>query len=292
MKIISKILVIILISLLFSTTVFAADVLKFGSRGQEVVQVQQTLKEKGYFNYRITGYYGTITENSIIAFQKANNITIDGIAGPETLSKLYMKNSNLLKYGSSGSNVSNLQQKLKNIGFFNFPNITGYYGPITKKAVINFQKAYGLTVDGIAGPQTFNKLYSISYTNNTKNNSSEDLYWLSRIIEAESKGEPYNGKIAVGSVVMNRVKSQLFPNTVKGVIFEYYKGIPMFSPVQNGKIYNNPSNDSIKAAREVLNGVSNVGNATYFYNPDKAQSTWISNNKTYICRIGNHVFYG
>jgi N-acetylmuramoyl-L-alanine amidase len=117
------------------------------------------------------------------------------------------------------------------------------------------------------------------------------LYWLSRIIHAEAEAEPYSGKVAVGNVILNRVKSGLFPNTVKGVIFDYYEGIPQFSPVADGTIYNSPDADSIQAAKDALNGVNYVGTATYFFNPDKAEGTWIVQNKTYVKRIGNHVFY-
>ncbi|HOS70797.1 MAG TPA: cell wall hydrolase, partial [Bacillota bacterium] len=94
-----------------------------------------------------------------------------------------------------------------------------------------------------------------------------------------------------GNVILNRVKSSSFPNTVKGVIFEYYKGIPQFSPVADGTIYNDPNADSIKAAKAAFNGTSYVGNATYFFNPNKSEGTWIVNNKTFVIRIGNHVFY-
>lgn len=82
-----------------------------------------------------------------------------------------------------------------------------------------------------------------------------------------------------------------FPNTVKSVIFEYYRGIPQFSPVEDGTIYNNPSEESIQAAKDALNGVKPVGTAIYFFNPDKATGKWIVNNKTYVTRIGGHVFY-
>lgn len=197
----------------------------------------------------------------------------------------------LLKTGSRGNEVSNLQQTLKNQGYYAY-KVTGYYGSITKNAVIAFQKANGLLVDGIAGPQTLSTLYgntNVSSANSA--NISEDIYWLARLIEAEAGGEPYNGKVAVGNVVMNRVKSSLFPNTVKGVIFEYYKGIPMFSPVDNGTIYNTPSQASINAARAAYSGQKPVGNATYFYNPDIAKSSWIARNKTYITTIGEHAFY-
>ena len=278
-------------------TTFAATLLKVGSKGSEVSMLQQSLKDKGYFNYSVTGYYGSITKDAVIRFQAANGRATDGIAGPQTMSKLFGSNtnsSNLLKIGMSGDQVSQLQQTLKSKGYFNH-SVTGYFGTITKNTVIAFQRDHGLSADGIVGPQTMNALNSstgstVSAASNSAN-VSEDIYWLARIIEAESSGESYSGKVAVGSVVMNRVKSSLFPNTVKGVIFEYFQGIPMFSPVANGTIYNNPSQASIDAAYAAYNGEKPAGNATYFFNPKKSSGSWIVKNKTFVTQIGSHAFY-
>jgi len=197
-----------------------------------------------------------------------------------------------LRFGSKGSEVVKLQQALKNKGYYN-STIDGSFGRITERAVINFQKDNRLIVDGIAGKQTQSALYAstTSAVSRSKTTRSDDVYWLSRIIHAEAGAEPYQGKVAVGNVVLNRVKSKDFPNTIYNVIFEYYKNIPQFSPVADGTIYNKPSNESIKAANEALNGARPVGNATYFFNPNKAAGTWIVNNKSYVTRIGGHVFY-
>mgnify|MGYP001312437246 FL=1 len=90
---------------------------------------------------------------------------------------------------------------------------------------------------------------------------------------------------------MNRVASNEFPNSVKGVIFEYYHNIPQFSPVADGTIYNNPSKEDIKAAEQALSGKKPVGNSTYFFNPKKSEGKWIVKNKIYVTKIGGHVFY-
>lgn len=200
-----------------------------------------------------------------------------------------------LEFGSRGNEVSNLQQRLQNLGYYN-STIDGIYGIVTEKAVINFQKDKMLVIDGIAGKQTQTALYSKSTsvsrgTSTSRNYSQDDLYWLARIIEAEASAEPYMGKVAVGSVIINRVNSKEFPNTIYGVIFEYYENIPQFSPVAEGTIYNTPSQDSIKAAEEALGGAKPVGNATYFFNPAKASGSWIVKNKTYVTKIGGHSFY-
>ncbi len=201
----------------------------------------------------------------------------------------------LLRFGSRGNDVSRLQQELKNKGYYNSA-VDGIYGRITERAVINFQKDSRIIVDGIAGNQTqsalFGKTTTVSRgTTTSRSFDNNDVYWLSRIIHAEAGAEPYRGKVAVGNVVLNRVNSKEFPNTIYGVIFEYYKNIPQFSPVQDGTIYNTPSQESIQAAKESLNGVRPVGNSTYFFNPDKAAGTWIVRNKSYVTRIGGHVFY-
>lgn len=116
------------------------------------------------------------------------------------------------------------------------------------------------------------------------------VYWLSRIIEAEAGGEPYSGKVAVGEVILNRVESNDFPNTIWKVIFDDNFGI-QFEPVANGTIYNTPSTDSIKAAKEALNGSNYAKNSLYFLNPTIASSNWITKNREYCMTIANHDFY-
>ena len=95
----------------------------------------------------------------------------------------------------------------------------------------------------------------------------------------------------MGNVILNRVNSSSFPNTIYGVIFEYYRGIPQFSPVADGSIYNTPSSESIRAAKDAYYGSRPVGNALYFFNPSKAEGKWIANTRKYVTTIGNHAFY-
>ncbi len=118
----------------------------------------------------------------------------------------------------------------------------------------------------------------------------QDLYWLARIIHAESRGEPMAGKIAVGTVVMNRVKSSLYPNTVYGVIFDRKHGT-QFTPAANGAIYNEPGADSIEAARRVLSGERTDPRILFFVNERLAPGNWVSKNRTFVMTIGNHDFY-
>lgn len=123
-----------------------------------------------------------------------------------------------------------------------------------------------------------------------KSYSEDDLYWLSRIISAEAEGESLDGKLAVGSVVLNRVKSPEFPNTVYGVIFDRKNGI-QFTPVANGTVYGEPDHESILAARLCLEGSILNGDILFFMNASIAESFWISSSRRYVMTVGNHDFY-
>lgn len=281
------------ISILF-TGVFADGLLKEGVRGNEVSLLQNKLRNISYANYNATGYYGSLTKDSVKKYQKDHGLVADGMAGYWTLSKLGLVNaSTYLKHGSRGKDVVKLQNELNNKGF-SVGKADGIFGKKTHNGVREFQKIQGLTQDGVAGPITQTNLYkaeSISRGGAVASYSTDDLYWMSRIIHAESEAEPYTGKVAVGNVIMNRVNLSGYPSTVKGVIFDYWEGIPQFSPVASGTIYNNPNSDSVKAAKEALNGSRPVAECTHFFNPDKAAGNWIVKNKTFYTRIGNHVFY-
>lgn len=122
------------------------------------------------------------------------------------------------------------------------------------------------------------------------NYDSDDLYWLSRIISAESRGEPLTGQIAVGNVVQNRVRSTSYPNTIYGVIFDRKHGT-QFSPVSFGTIYQKPAESAVIAAKICLEGYSISESALFFMNPRIATNNWISKNRPYAFTIGNHDFY-
>ena len=120
--------------------------------------------------------------------------------------------------------------------------------------------------------------------------NADEVFWLARIISAESRGEPMKGKLAVGNVILNRVRSSSFPNTIYGVIFDKKYGT-QFSPVANGTIYNTPTVDSIIAAKMCLEGYSLSSDVLYFVNPTKAPNSWIAQNRTYAFTVGNHAFF-
>lgn len=139
-------------------------------------------------------------------------------------------------------------------------------------------------------------LYEVSSGDSRRLKSGADFYrddevlWLARIIHAESQGEPMKGKIAVGNVILNRVRSKEFPNTIYGVIFDRKYGI-QFTPVANKTIYNTPGIDSIIAAKICLEGYSLSNDILYFLNPKIATSSWVVNNRKFVFKINNHSFY-
>ncbi len=124
----------------------------------------------------------------------------------------------------------------------------------------------------------------------TPTDEHDELHWLSRIISAESQGECWEGKIAVGNVVLNRVKSPDFPNTIYGVIFDERWG-GQFEPVRNGTVYREPTQESVRAAMACLEGENTVGDSLYFLAPELTDNHWTMENRTYVTTIGAHWFY-
>ncbi|MFQ8599338.1 MAG: spore cortex-lytic enzyme [Oscillospiraceae bacterium] len=189
----------------------------------------------------------------------------------------------LSKYGSRGSEVTNIQTKLKSLGLYT-DKIDGIYGKNTQAAVRTFQRQRGLQVDGIAGPQTL-KALGLTSGGATGGFSQRDIDLLARIISAESRGEPYIGQVAVGAVILNRVEHPSFPDTIAGVV--YQPGA--FTAVVDGQINQPVAESSVRAAQEVLNGSDPSGGAIYYYNPDKTSNKWMLS-RPVIKRIGKHLF--
>jgi len=184
--------------------------------------------------------------------------------------------------GSSGTVVTQIQQKLKKLGY-TIGTVDGVFGSKTEAAVKAFQKANGLTADGIVGPATLAKL-GIS-TTSTASASTNDVNLLARLISAEARGEPYKGQVAVGACVLNRVKHPSFPNTMSGVI--YQKGA--FSCLDDGQFNQAVADSAYQAAREALNGSDPSGGAIYYFNPATATSQWIWS-RPLLLVIGKHRF--
>ena len=191
----------------------------------------------------------------------------------------------VIKQGSTGETVKTIQRKLKNWGYYKGA-VDGVFGSQTKEAVRYFQRKNGLTVDGIVGKQTLSALgISTSSSTTSSGYSDADITLLARLIYGEARGESYVGQVAVGAVVLNRIKSASFPNTMSGVIYQRYA----FTAVDDGQINLTPNATARKAALDALNGWDPSYGALYYYNPKTATSQWIFSRKT-TTTIGNHVF--
>ena len=206
-------------------------ILRQGSKGAEVKEVQRRLKLWGYYNGSVDGVFGASTRSAVIAFQKKNALTADGVVGKSTYKALGMTDSYNLLMGGAGSNTGS--------------NTTG----------------------GVNGF------------------SSSDVYLLARTIYAEGRGEPYIGQVAIGAVVLNRVRSGQFPNTISGVVYQKHA----FTAVSDGQINLTPNETAMKAARDAISGWDPSGGAIYYYNPAVATSSWIFDRQT-VTVIGKHVF--
>lgn len=193
----------------------------------------------------------------------------------------------VLYWGTQGQDVKNVQWQLVKWKYL-IGKVDGIYGPETYRAVRRFQAKNGLRVDGIVGPETAAALgITLSSTPVSAQgvNRQGDEYLLARCIHGEARGEPYVGKVAVGAVVLNRVRDPRFPNTIAGVIYQ-----PLaFTAVADGQINLTPDKDSIRAARDALNGWDPTYGSLYYWNPATATSKWIWSRKVTL-KIGKHWF--
>ena len=195
----------------------------------------------------------------------------------------------LSKYGSRGEEVRQIQTKLKRWGYYN-GNVDGIFGSGTLEAVKWFQRKNGLQVDGIAGKKTLEAMGIFNSSNSSNSNSSvstnsNDLNLLARVIYGEARGEPYTGQVAIGAVVLNRVRNSSFPNTIAGVV--YQSGA--FDAVSDGQINLTPNSTAKKAAQDALNGWDPTYGAIYYINPKTATNKWIWSRPMTVT-IGNHRF--
>lgn len=197
----------------------------------------------------------------------------------------------VLKQGSRGDDVKTVQTKLKRWGYYS-GNVDGIYGSQTRKAVEYFQRKNGLKIDGIVGRATFAALGMMEQAGQTGGSqngadsyTNSDTYLLARCIYGEARGESYTGQVAVGAVVLNRVKSSQFPNTIAGVIYQRHA----FTAVSDGQINLTPDQTAINAAKDAMNGWDPTGGCLYYYNPATATSSWIFSRET-VVTIGKHVF--
>ena len=195
----------------------------------------------------------------------------------------------VLEVGSRGGDVTAVQKKLIQWGYLSGA-ADGRYGEKTRQAVIAFQRKNGLAADGRVGPATAKAMgVSLSGSGGAVAASasiiSADHRLLSRLVYAEARGETYKGQVAVAAVVLNRVASASFPNTISGVIFQS----GAFSCVSNGSINHIPDGTAVRAALDALNGWDPTGGCLYYYNPKATNDQWIRT-RTVKTVIGNHQF--
>lgn len=188
------------------------------------------------------------------------------------------------KLGSSGDEVKSIQRKLSSLGYYN-GSVDGIYGTATKSAVTAFQRSCGITADGICGNQTLLYLGLGGSTSNSTSYSSSDVELLAKVISAEARGESYEGQVAVGSVILNRVKHPSFPDSISGVV--YQKGA--FSCVNDSNWYAPVAESSKRAAIDALNGWDPSGGAIYYFNASKTNDAFM-HSRPVVKVIGDHKF--
>ncbi len=198
----------------------------------------------------------------------------------------------ILYWGTRGSDVRWVQDRLRAWGYYR-GGVDGVYGGRTAAAVRLFQRRNGLKVDGVVGPATWAALgrplpqraIARPAARARRTTRANDVELLARVVSAEARGEPYEGQVAVASVILNRVRDPRFPKTMQEVIYQ-----PLaFESVANGEVYRTPTASSRRAARDALNGWDPTRGAVFFWNPAKPVSKWIWS-RPIIKRVGNHVF--
>lgn len=192
------------------------------------------------------------------------------------------------KFGSSGDEVREIQRRLRDWGYY-FGAVDGYYGKQTEDAVVWFQIRHNIRIDGIVGAQTAEKLgvsLSAGGGSGSGSGNSNDVYLLAKVVYGEARGESYTGKVAVAAVVLNRVDSSQFPDSLAEVV--YQPGA--FSVVDDGQIDLAPDQEALRAARDAFNGWDPSGGALFYYNPYKiGANSWMWT-RPVIVSIGDHNF--
>lgn len=281
----------------------------WGSTGSTVREIQNRLRSWGFYDGAVDGVYGQKTWSAVRRFQARHGLKVDGITGPATLEKLGLPTGraatgqttagqtaaapaatptatqSAYSWGARGEVVREIQRRLQQWGFYT-GTVDGVYGARTWNAVRDFQRRHGLTVDGVAGRATLEKMGIPVRTQATATGSHDrDIYLMAAAINGEARGEPYLGQVAVGAVILNRVRHSSFPNTIAGVI--YQPGA--FDAVRDGQINLAPQESTFRAARDAMNGWDPTGGCIYYWNPVTATSRWIWS-RPILKQIGKHVF--
>ncbi len=190
-----------------------------------------------------------------------------------------------LTLGSRGERVALVQQRLREWGYYTGA-VDGVFGRATHTAVVRFQRQNGLSADGQVGKKTAAAMgILLTGTLSATLHRESELSLLARLVSGEARGEPYIGQVAVAAVVLNRVRSDSFPDTISGVIFQP----GAFDAVWDGQFDMTPTDSAVRAARDAMNGWDPSGGCTYYYNPSTATNGWIRTREVQLT-IGRHAF--
>ncbi|WP_228409658.1 spore cortex-lytic enzyme [Radiobacillus deserti] len=266
---------------------FSGQVIQQGATGDDVIELQARLQYLGYYNSQIDGVFGWGTYWALRNFQYEFGLEIDGLAGQETKQKLV-----------DASQYDRAFVK-KNVDAGN--KFTYYGGTPKEQQVKKKNNTTNNKQQGNQGKQNQQAKQGNQQTKTKNNNKSDtpqptatnvpagfsqnDIKLMANAVHGEARGEPYEGQVAVAAVILNRIESPSFPNTVSGVIFEPRA----FTAVADGQIWLTPDESSKKAVLDAINGWDPTGNAIYYFNPNTATSSWIWG-RPQIKRIGKHIF--
>ncbi|MCK8488663.1 spore cortex-lytic enzyme [Paenibacillus sp. MBLB2552] len=239
---------------------FSEQVIDYGAFGKDVYELQGRLAYLGFYHGKLDSYFGPKTRDALKWFQSEFGMEADGLAGPKTKLKLYNATKNWkpgMEYANAGGN--------------------------TKPQTGTTNKSGGESGGGAAGKV---KAESADLSaSNAMGLSENDLRIMANAVYGESRGEPFEGQVAVAAVILNRVKSPSFPNTVSGVIFQP----GAFTAVADGQIWLEPNEQARKAVQQALNGWDPSGGCLYYFNPNTATSKWIWS-RPQVKTIGEHIF--
>nr|WP_253288793.1 spore cortex-lytic enzyme [Amphibacillus sp. MSJ-3] len=278
---------------------FSPQVIQHGATGEDVVELQARLQYLGFFNSQIDGVFGWGTYWALRNFQYEYGMKIDGLAGEQAKNKLVevtkyhkefvrqnieagrqfthyggMNLEDQVKYDSSKTKAKESQQK----------GTTEQKAPESQNQQTekNRQESNQITQDGELSTEAPIEPTAVNIPNGFSQN---DIQLMAQTVYGEARGEPYEGQVAIASVILNRIQSPIFPDTVSGVIYE-----PLaFTAVADGQIYLTPDETAKRAVLDAINGWDPTGEAIYYFNPDTATSSWIWS-RPQIKRIGKHIF--
>ncbi|RDI42970.1 spore cortex-lytic enzyme [Falsibacillus pallidus] len=245
-----------------SAKAFTNQVIQRGAVGDDVIELQARLQYIGYYKGKIDGVFGWGTYWALRNFQSEFGLPIDGLAGAEAKQKLVKASKYNKEFVKNQVNKGN--------------KFTYYGGVDANKQTAGGKKA------APKGTASKNKPTAVNTPNGYSQN---DIQLLANAVYGESRGEPYEGQVAVAAVILNRIDSPSFPNTVSGVIFEP----GAFTAVADGQIWLTPNETSKKAVIDAINGWDPSGSALYYFNPATATSDWIWS-RPQIKQIGKHIF--